>query len=158
MEFLGDRGFTRVRANQRRFHREQYRKGGELGFGIDGIAKTYIDPHRNSGSSQLGLKSDAYAIVFVFFPESPSPCDTPALTPRLTESKKWNQKASGFLYCENAWLVKLLNYQFIEMPRKSPDDTPKARWGFSVLCNSFEAHTGNITSCILADSGHKLCD
>jgi hypothetical protein len=42
-------------------------KEASSGSGINGIAKTYIDLHRNSSSSQLDLKLDAYAIVFVLF-------------------------------------------------------------------------------------------
>ena len=74
MEFLSDRGFTRVRADQRRLHREEHRKRGKLGFGINGIAKTDINLHRNSRSRQLGLKFEAYSVVFVFFLD-PSPLD-----------------------------------------------------------------------------------
>src|SRR5207248_5614691 len=50
MELLSNCGFARVRTNQRCFHREEHRKGGKLRFGVNGIAKTDIDLHRNSRS------------------------------------------------------------------------------------------------------------
>jgi hypothetical protein len=91
MEFLGDRGFTRVRTDYWCFHREEHRKGGELGIGINGIAKTYIDLQRNSSSSQLGLKLDAYAIVFVLFfdPRSPLLIRRQRQFQRLAEFRKF---------------------------------------------------------------------